>query len=206
VATKIYLPRSQIEDVGWCGQTCLANAIALYGIPTSLEECVGATRAADTEIGADKDELAAGLKHFGFKGIIKQVSKKSGMRDAWTWVREKLEAGQIVICSINGNYDNGHWILLLQVKKNEIHIWDPNRDFSEVITRKNLFKAWWNENAPDDPKGETYLEGIEVIAMSPRSRLAKRAVEIRRNLLYPRTGELPTDKGFPRFFDDPETK
>lgn len=204
MATHVYLPRSQLNDTGWCGPTCLANAIAIYGIPTSIEEAAGACKTPDTETGANVRNISLGMKHYGFKANIKLVSKKSLVSDAFNWMASKLTAGQIVMVSVNGNYANGHWILVLNVTRAGVHVWDPNDESSKVISRKNLLAAWWNQNSPNDPEREQYHQGLELIAMSPRSKLAKRAVEIRTNLLAPPFGFLPTDKGIPESFKGTE--
>lgn len=196
------LPRSQKADTGWCGPQCLANAIALYGIPTTVEEAAGACRTPDTNSGASFSDLARGLKHYGFKGIIQRYAKKGDAKKALAWVQRKTEAGQIIVIGVNGNYENAHYILLLDLIRSGAHIFDPNEELSKIITRRNLLQAWWNTNAPGDPEAGRYLEGIELLAMSPRSRLAKRAVEIRRNLRSPPRGALETSKAFPTSFPE----
>ena len=192
MSAKPYLPRSQLDNTSWCGQTCLANAIALYGLPTSIEECAGACREAG-DSGTDTTQLARGLKHYGFKANAKLVEDKKLGPSVWRWVKSKLAIGQIVLCAVNGNY-RSHCILLLRVVPGGVQVWDPNEELSKVVPLRNLFATWWNCNAPDDPEQQC-KECYDVIAMSPRSKLAKRAVAIRRNLLYPGRGKLPLDRG-----------
>lgn len=200
MATHVYMPRSQPSGLGWCGPVCIANALAIYGIPTTQEECAGACQTPSDE-GSDKKDIHKGLKKFGFRANIKDVREKSKFSQTLRWVKNQTDNGKFVICSINGHYEAGHWILILGVSSRGIQVWDPHDEGSKLISRKNLFKAWWNVTSSKDPIPDPPSQ-VLLIAMSPRAKLARRAVEVRRNLINPPNGELPVDKAIPETFDD----
>jgi len=193
VSTHVYLPKSQPPGIGWCGPTSLANALAIYGIPTTPEECAGACQAPGPDQGVTDDDLARGLKKFGFRANKKTATKKSEFQRIFKWVRKQTDTGKLVLCTINGNYATCHIVLIMRVVRGGVQVWDPHDNESKVISRRNLFQAWWNITDPKDREMET-LTGVALIAMSPRSKLARRAVEVRTNLLNPPKGKLPTEK------------
>lgn len=204
-ALKPYLPKDQVIGRGWCGPTCMANGMALYGLPATPEACAGAA-GVDHQEGMTPEDMKKGLKAFGFRLLEKDVrdSSPKSHRKTLEWVEKQTKAGKFVMCVINGNYEESHWILLLNVVRGGVHIWDPNDSYSKVVSRANLFRAWWNVTAPEDTDPEQDPNQIWLGALSPRSRLARRAVEIRRNLLNPPRGVLPTDKKIPTEFSKPE--
>lgn len=203
--TQPYLPKSQPRHVGWCGPTALANALALYGIPSSPEECAGACQVTDITVGARAEDMIRGLKRFGFRALARDIRDSKESAKLLRWVQKQTSHGKLVICGINGNYNEGHWILILGVTPPGVHVWDPNEDASKIVTRKNLYAAWWCVTSPEDPD-QSLPSQIWLAAMSPRTKLARRAVEIRANLLNPPPGELPTDKAVPDSFEDEEKK
>jgi ABC-type bacteriocin/lantibiotic exporter with double-glycine peptidase domain len=190
---KPYLPRDQALNYT-CGPVCIANALALYGLPTSQEECQGACG-----VGADGTttaKLMMGVRKMGFYPIKKILLTKD--RKQWNklfkWMGVQTDLGRYVICSINGNGTEGHWILIIQVLPKGILVWDPSENFPELIQKKNLFKAWWNVNFPGIESETTGDGDVTIVSLSPRSKLTKRAVEIKYKLLHPPVAELPIEK------------
>lgn len=195
MATQVYLPKDMPAGVPWCGPFCIANAMVLYGIPTTPEECAGACKASDDK-GSDQYELAKGLRKFGFRANLKDVRSQDKFNATYRWLRKQTDAGKFVVCGINGNYEGGHWVLILQVKGKRILVWDPEDVNPKTVTRKNLYRAWWNVTSPEHPTDTP--NQVLLVAMSPRGKIARRAVEVRRNLINPAKGKLPTDKEIPK--------
>lgn len=192
---RVYLPRSQKKGYN-CGPTAVANAMAIYGIPTTPEEAHGACAAGKQ--GTDEDEVGTMLRFYGFDPVIyREGDKRRSGAATLKWVKQRTDYGRLVIASINGHGDNGHWILILGVitdyrQGTFVHVWDPNDDRSKLVPTNNLFDAWWNVESDDEDGYEP--AGVILVAMAPRKRLAKQAVRIRRNLQSPPFGQLPTKK------------
>lgn len=191
---KPYLARDQVQKYT-CGPVCIANALALYGIPTSQEECQGAC--GSNHEGTSEAQLAMGIRKMGFYPIVKEVRTKD--RTKWNkllkWIEAQTEMGRFVIAVINGNGTESHWILIMRVTKRGIHVFNPSVNYSYVVKKRNLFKAWWNVNLPEmDNDPVAIPENVYVVSMSPRTGLTRRAAALRANLLNPPDGELPTFK------------
>jgi hypothetical protein len=160
---------------------------------------------AGPEDGTTHKDFSKGLRKFGFRANVKVVRDQSKFKDVFRWLTKQTENGKLVIAEINGNYSRFHWILVLRILPGgRVHCWDPNDELSKVVSKSNFRKACWNANHPQDPSPDP-PERFLLVAMSPRSKLARRVVEIRRNLLFPPPGELPTDKDIPKSLEELKT-
>jgi ABC-type bacteriocin/lantibiotic exporter with double-glycine peptidase domain len=191
---KAYLPREQTLSYT-CGPVCLANALALYGISTSQEECQGACGTGRN--GTSERDLSKGIRKMGFHPIEKV--EISDDRERWNklykWVEDQTNQGRFVICSINGHGAMGHFVLLMRVHGTKVLVWNPSVNYPYLIKKSNLFKAWWNVNKPElNISPEEYPSCVSLISLSPRSKLAKRAVQVRYNTMWPTLEQLPTEK------------
>lgn len=191
---KPYLPRDQTLRYT-CGPVCIANALAIYGIPTSQEECQGAC--GSNHEGTSEAQLEMGIRKMGFYPVVKEVRSKD--RAKWekllAWIKGQTEMGRFVCAVINGNGPESHWILIMRVTRRGIHVFNPSVNYSYVVKKRNLFKAWWNVNLPEFNNDPVAIpENTYVVSMSPRTGLTRRAVALRANMLNPPDGALPTAK------------
>ena len=187
---RLYQPRDQVRKYT-CGPSCIANALALYGIPTSQEEAQGACETGKD--GTNEDDLKKGLRKLGFYPMTRESVKRSDNQRILKWAKAQTDQGRFVICSINGEGSEGHWVLILNISRAGVMVWNPSYAYPEIVTKRNLFQAWWGVDF-----GYPGLKsGIWAVALAPRTKILKRAAEIRKALTFPKKGKLPVDKGHP---------
>jgi hypothetical protein len=176
---------TQLND--GCMLACIANAMNLYRIPTSQYEAFGKCNPTSGG-GVTNEEAARGLRRYGFRPLIKKWYSQDDHERAYKWLQRQTQNGKFVIIGINGFTDPGyHAILAICADKSKVTIWNPDDANPKSVLKSNLFKVWWNWRQPE---GETIRPHIDLIGMSPRTQITKRAVEIQCHLVNPHDGVL----------------
>ncbi len=185
---ETYIPRSQ-ELNSTCGQTCLANAMALYGIPTSQAEAIGHC-GENVKDGADFWTISKAVRKYGFYPVIRMYHRKAHQKLAFEWVKSQTVNGKTVMAHINGFGTEDHAVLILEVRGTKVLVFDPSKEVPFLITKRNLFKAWWNYDVLKEGESPAIL----LLSWTPRTKTARKAVYLRQSLLSPKPAVLVTEK------------
>lgn len=128
---------------GWCGPAALSYALHLVGIDVPQEALVKESGTTVGE-GVDPSPLKkAAEKH---KAKVEIVNGES-TDETLIKLKHAIKDGAAVIVDylVSGKEDGGHYVVLLDVKGNDIRLFDPSGGKIDTMTREYFTKNWMDK-------------------------------------------------------------
>ena len=137
---------AQKED-GWCGPAALSYALSKQGKDIRQEVLVKKTGTTVSE-GVDQSPLVKAVKDAGMETIVTQGRDAketldlldSYVRNGWSVVLDYLQGDHM---------DDGHYVVLENVHKDSLEVFDPSNGGSMRTMEKKYFIDHWKDVGGD---------------------------------------------------------
>ena len=163
-----------------CGPSALQSVLSYWGKEVDEAELMKLLHTTAEE-GTYPDDIARGARALGFEAEVKADLTLDEVKRFTTDGTPMIALAQVwrsarnATSSVQDEWDNGHYIVVLAVDKDYVYFQDPYVRMSKAFAPRKAFEDHWHQVMGGDPKRNPKLMHLGILIRGPTKPTAKDA-------------------------------